>query len=505
LYCDASRSQYRQHPLDHMESMEQAVKLAVAGLDKNVIGKIKGIAVDTTGSTPGPVDHTGLPLALRPEFAEDPDAMFILWKDHTAQKEADEINDVSHKWTVDYTAYSGGLYSPEWFWSKILHIARANKAVQKQAFSWMEHCDWIPALLTGNTDPLLIKRSRSAAGHKAMWHENFDGLPSAEFLARLDPYLGQLRNQLYKETVEADQPAGTLCEEWANKFGLPAGIIIAAGTLDAHVGAVGAGIEAYTLVKVTGTSTCDMVVVPYPQHKDQLIKGICGQVNGSILPGMLGLEAGQSAFGDVYQWYVQLLSFALNEAADGIITTEQSLAIRERILPKLNEKAAALPVTENDPVALDWINGRRTPDVDLSLKAAFAGLQLGTNSAALFKALVEATAFGAKAIVERFEEQGIPIRKVVAIGGISKKSGFVMQVLSNILNRPILIVRSEQACALGAAMFAATASGIYPSIAEAQEKMNAGMEKEYLPEKDKVGIYEKLFQRYLMLGAFGSR
>ncbi|MFT3979604.1 MAG: ribulokinase [Ferruginibacter sp.] len=502
LYCDAAHSRFRQHPSDHMEAMQQAVKQALAALDTGTVQQIKSIALDATGSTPGPVDEAGTPLALLPGFEEDPDAMFILWKDHTAQKEADEINALAHAWAVDYTAYSGGLYSPEWFWSKILHTIRVNQKVREKAFSWVEHCDWLTALLTGETNPLFIKRNRSAAGHKAMWNENFGGLPSENFLRTLDPYLGDLKNRLYKDTTEADHPAGHLCAEWADKFGLPEGITVAAGSIDAHVGAVGANIEPYTLVKVMGTSTCDMVVVPNEPHQHTLVKGICGQVNGSILPGMLGLEAGQSAFGDVYQWYVRILSFTLDSAATGIITEEQANSIQENILPLLDEKAKTLPVTENDPVALDWINGRRTPDVDLSLKAAIAGLQLGTDAVTIFKALVEATAFGSRAIVQRFEEQGIPIHKVIAIGGISRKSGFVMQTLANVLNRPIRVMRSEQACALGAAMLAATAAGIYSSVAEAQQKMKTGIEKEYLPEKNKAAVYEKLYSRYLALGRF---
>lgn len=502
LYCDPSASRFRQHPLDYIEGMEQSIRQAVAVLLTEQRAQIAGISIDTTGSTPAPINRQGLPLALLPAFADNPNAMFVLWKDHTAQQEADEINALAHAWKTDYTKYSGGLYSPEWFWAKLLHILRTDEAVREEAFTWAEHCDWLPALLTGNNDPLAWKRSRCAAGHKAMWHETFAGLPAEDFLQALDPLLTGLRERLYEETYTADQCAGIIALEWAERLGLPADVKIGVGSLDAHAGATGACIEPYTLVKVTGTSTCDMTIVPYETYKDKLVNGICGQVNGSIIPGMLGMEAGQSAFGDVYQWFSQLLSFPLRTVATDYLSQQQIEAIEKNILQALNDKAAVLPVMATDPVALDWINGRRTPDADLSVKGAITGLQLGTGGAAIFKALVEATAFGAKAIVQRFEEEGISIRRIVAIGGISKKSPFVMQVLSNVLDRPIAIVRSEQACALGAAMYAATACGIYKSIEAAQRQMGSGFETEYLPEKDKVAVYEQLFRRYLALGQF---
>lgn len=504
LYCDAGRFQFRQHPLDYLLAMEASIKEAIDGLSPEIVQHITGISVDTTGSTIVAVNEKGVPLALLPAFASNPNAMFILWKDHTAQKEADEINDLSHKWSPDFTRYCGGLYSPEWLWAKILHIIRTDATVRENAFSWMEHCDWIPAVLTGNTDPLTVRRSRCAAGHKAMWHEDFNGLPSEEFLQTLDPLLAGLRDRLYRETYTANEMAGTIDPHWAKRLGLPEEVKIGAGSIDAHVGAVGACIEPYTLVKVTGTSTCDMVMVPYEEHRHQVISGICGQVDGSIIPQMLGLEAGQSAFGDVYNWFVQLLSFPLTEIAPDYLSQTGIDAIQEKILAKLNEKAAQLPLTVDDPVALDWINGRRTPDVDLSLKGAITGLHLGTDSVRIFKSLVEATAFGSRAIVERFEEENIPVRKIVAIGGISKKSPFVLQVLSNVLNRPIAVVRSEQACALGAAMLAATASGVYQTIEEAQQRMSSGFESTYLPQQEKVDVYGQLYLRYKQLGAYFS-
>jgi L-ribulokinase len=498
LYCDPAASQFRQHPLDYLEGLEHSIREALAQAGPEVAQNVAGISVDTTGSTPVAVDARGTPLALLPEFAENPNAMFILWKDHTANREAEEINLLAHQSATDFTQYVGGIYSSEWFWAKILHTLRADEQVRAAAFSWVEHCDWIPAVLTGNTDPLTLKRSRCAAGHKAMWHEEFEGLPSEAFLTRLDPVLAGLRGRLFRETFTADEKMGTLSPEWAKRLGLPETTIVGVGAFDAHVGAVGAAIEPYSLVRVMGTSTCDMLVAPNEEVGHLLIKGICGQVDGSILPGMLGMEAGQSAFGDVYAWFQNLLAWPLRE----FLPEAEAAQLAEKIIPALAEKAAALPVTENDAVALDWFNGRRTPDADHTLKGAISGLNLGSDAPRVFKALVEATTFGAKRIVERFQSEGVPIHQVIGIGGVSKKSPFVMQTLANVLNMPIKIARSEQACALGAAICAATAAGLFPTMAAAQAAMNSGFDAEFFPEPEKVPVYEVLYGRYVALGGF---
>ena len=498
LYCDPAKSQFRQHPLDYIEGLENSIQAALAQAPAGVAENVVGISVDTTGSTPVAVDRAGTPLALLPAFAENPNGMFILWKDHTANAEAEEINTLAHRWAPDFTKYVGGIYSSEWFLAKILHTLRVDEQVRRAAFSWVEHCDWISALLTGNTDPLTLKRSRCAAGHKAMWHEEFGGLPSEAFLAQLDPLLSGLRERLFRHTYTADVAMGQISPEWAARLGLPKQVAIGVGAFDAHMGAVGAGIEPYSLVRVMGTSTCDMLTAPTEEVGNLLIRGICGQVDGSILPGMLGMEAGQSAFGDVYAWFQNLLAFPLRE----FLSEAEAEKMIQKIIPALSEKAAALPVAENDPIALDWFNGRRTPDANHTLKGAMTGLNLGTDAPKLFKALVEATAFGAKRIVERFQTEGVPIRQVIGIGGVSKKSPFVMQTLANVLNMPIRIVRSEQACALGAAICAATAAGLYPDMAAAQSVMASDYDETFQPRAEKVGVYETLYQRYVALGVF---
>lgn len=499
LYCDPASSQFRQHPLDYLEGMETSIKGAIAPLSKEIVDNIVGLSIDTTGSTPVALDENGTPLALLPGFEENPNAMFILWKDHTSIQEAEEINSLSHSWETDFTKFSGGIYSSEWFWAKILRTLRVDEQVREKAYSWAEHSDWMPAVLTGNTAPLTMKRSRCSAGHKAMWHEEFGGLPSEAFLEKLDPLLSGLRGRLYTETHTADVSVGVITSEWAEKLGLPQGIEVGIGAIDAHIGAIGSAIQPYSFVRVMGTSTCDMLVAPNHEVGHLLVKGICGQVDGSILPGMLGFEAGQSAFGDVYAWFKKLILDPVFELIEDEALRQK---LSDQLLPLLSEKAAALPLTVNDPIALDWFNGRRTPDANHHVKGLISGLHLGTDAARVFKALVEATAYGSKSIVDRFLEQGVPIREVIAIGGVAKKSQLVMQTLANVLNMPIKVAASEQTCALGAAMCASVVGGVYKTIEEAQRAMGSGFDAEYFPEADKVAVYEVLYQKYLTTGAF---
>jgi L-ribulokinase len=510
LYCQASENRFRQHPADYLEGLDFTVR-EVLEKAPGAASQVRGISVDTTGSTPCAVNEKGLPLALLPGFAENPNAMFILWKDHTAIREADEINARCRSWGgVDFTTYSGGIYSSEWFWSKILHVLREDGKVAKAAWSWVEHCDWMPALLTGNTNPLSIKRSRCAAGHKAMWNAAWGGLPSRDFLSGLDSRMAGLRDHLYDETVTGDIPAGTLSPEWAKRFGLPGTVVVGTGALDAHIGAVGGEIEPYYLSKVMGTSTCDMLIAPAEEIGKKLIRGICGQVDGSIIPGMTGMEAGQSAFGDVYAWFRDVLMWPLENVLPRLSTRGINMEgilpeIRSGILAELSLKASVLPAGGSGILALDWMNGRRTPDANQHLRGAITGLTLGSDAPAIFRALVEATTCGARKIVERFGEEGVPIKGIIALGGIAKKSPFVMQVLSDVLNKPIKVVRSEQTCALGAAMFAAVVAGIYPDIREAPSNMGKGFETTYHPIQGNVVKYERLYEDYSALGGYIER
>ena len=502
LYSDASLNQFRHHPLDYLEGLKECVTEVVAKLPQEIVHNIVGIGVDSTGSTPAPVDQNGTLLALLDPFKDNPNAMFNLWKDHTALKEAAEINKLAKEWGgVDYTKYEGGIYSSEWFWAKILYTLRVDEEVRKAAYSWVEICDWIPAILTGNENPKHMKRSRCAAGHKAMWHGEWGGLPSEEFLVRLDPLLQGLRERLFVETYTSDQRAGELTEAWASELGLPAAIPVAIGAFDAHMGAVGGGISENTLVKIMGTSTCDMMIVSHGSMGQTLVAGICGQVDGSIVPGFIGLEAGQSAFGDVYAWFRNILRWPLEVLGTEVgLDPELQRKLEESILTKLTEEAAKLNPTDTTVLALDWLNGRRTPYADQELKGALIGLTLGTNAPRIFRALVETTAFGARAIVERFRDEGLRIDQVIAQGGIPGKNQFVMQVTADVLNMPIKVVRSEQAVALGAAMFASTVAGVYSSVEEAQKKMGSGYAQTYIPDAQNVAYYQNLYEVYVTTG-----
>ena len=481
-YCNPLINQYRQHPLDYVETLEASVREALRQSPEGTAEKVVGISFDTTGSTPVLINKEGLPLALMQEYAENPNAMFVLWKDHTAVEEAAKINQLAHKWGIDYTAYEGGIYSGEWVWAKMAHVLKEDTAIRNDAYSWVEHCDWMSALLTGKIRPKEIVRSRCAAGHKAMWLKEWGGLPSEEFLIAVEPLLKGFREHLFEDTYTSDFKIGNLTAEWAERLGLTTNVAVGVGAFDCHFGAVGAEISPKTFVRVIGTSTCDIMVVPYEDMQGKLIPGICGQVDGSVIPGMIGLEAGQSGFGDVYAWFSNFVG---------------------KSIPELTAAAEKLPISETI-IATDWLNGRRTPDANQLLTGTITGLTLGSTAPMIFRALVEATAFGSKAIIDRFLENGIEIESVIGIGGISQKSPFVMQTLADVLGMPIKVAKTEQACAFGAAMFAAVVAGIYPKIEDAQKAMGQGFISEYLPNAINHKIYMNMYKKYLALGKFSE-
>ena len=508
LFCDASLNQFRQHPLDYVEGLEHTIKNCLQQAGTAIAADVKAISIDTTGSTPVAVDETGTPLALLPAFAHNPNAMFVLWKDHTGTGEAAEINEHATKFDINYLQFVGGIYSSEWFWAKLLHILRVDEKVRKATYSWVEHCDWIPFLLAGGKKAKQMKRGVCAAGHKALWSAAYHGLPPEDFFSSLDPLLAGFRERLFTQTYTSAEQAGNLCEEWAHTLGLNTSVVIGIGAFDAHMGAVGGQIEPYHLSKVMGTSTCDMLVAPLKEVEDKLIRGICGQVPGSVIPGMMGMEAGQSAFGDAYAWFKNILSWPLQKMLpfSKLIDAQTANALIEEttnnIIAQLSKEASHITVEENTELALDWLNGRRTPDADQLLKGAISGLNLGTDAPRIFRAIAEATCFGAKAIVDRFNEEGVTVKGLIGIGGVAKKSPFIMQMMADVMNMPIRIHRSEQTCALGAAMFAATAAGIYPKVEDAMKAMGQGFDVTYYPHEHKVGIYKKRYARYHQLGAF---
>lgn len=508
LYCNPQQNRFRQHPKDYIEGLESTIKDCISKAGNSIAENIVALSVDTTGSTPVAVNQQGVPLALLPQFENNPNAMFVLWKDHTSVKEAAEINAHSKKFEINYLQYVGGIYSSEWFWSKLLHIVREDEDVRNACYSWVEHCDWIPFLLTGGNDVKQMKRSVCAAGHKALWAVEFGGLPPNNFFSSLDPLLDGFTSRLFSETYTSDKAAGNLSKDWAERLGLSTNVIVGVGAFDAHMGAVGGQIEPYHLSKVMGTSTCDMLVAPVDEVKNILVKGICGQVPGSVIPGMMGMEAGQSAFGDVYAWFRNLIATPVKNllknstVVDADVATLLMKELNDKLIAHLSGEAAKISLNENDELAVDWLNGRRTPDANQELEAAIMHLSLGTDAPHIFKALAEATCFGARAIVERFTSEGIAVKGLIGLGGVAKKSPYIMQVMADVINMPICIHQSEQTCAMGAAMFAATAAGIYDKVETAMQAMGQGFDAEYTPDKNNIGLYNKRFEKYKALGKF---
>jgi L-ribulokinase len=483
----------RQNPADYVAGFFTAVRRAVAAAKRRrgfQPERVVGIGVDTTGSTPIPVDRQGMPLGLDPRWKDHLAAHAWLWKDHTAHAEAAEITDRAARSADHYLEKCGGTYSSEWFWSKILHCKRRDPNVFRAAYSWVELADYIPAYLTGNTDPHSLKRGICAAGHKALYHEDWGGLPRTRFLTSLDPDLARLRRRYATPALCADQRAGELEKHVARKVGLPAGIPVAVGAFDAHMGAVGAGIQPGTLVKIMGTSTCDMMVAPLDSPLPD-IPGLCGIVPGSVLPGMYGLEAGQSAVGDIFNWFVSQLAPAHHTRSGDPHAS-------------LTREAEQLRPGQSGLVALDWNNGNRTVLVDPLLTGLLVGQTLHTTAAEIYRALIEATAFGALTIINRFEEYGIHVKEVVNCGGIAEKNPFVMQIYADVCNRPMKVSRSTQTCALGAAIFGAVVGGGYRSVRHAQRKMTGVEQRVFRPSRSAVPVYRDLYDSYLQLhDAFG--
>ena len=477
----------RQHPADYLAGIKQAVGQALeqAAQDGDFSREhVIGIGVDTTGSTPLPVDANGKALALMPKFENNPNAMAWLWKDHTAHEEAAQITALAADLKPQYLAKCGGRYSSEWFWAKLLHCARVAPEIFAAAASWVEIADWVPAILCGTTDLRRLRRCVCAAGHKAFYNPGWGGYPDEPFLARLHPELARIRRSLPDRAYTIAEAAGTLSAEWAEKLGLPEGIPVAVGAFDAHLGAVGAGVAEGTLVKIMGTSTCDITVSSMTKPLGD-VPGLCGIVPESVLPGYFGLEAGQSAVGDIFNWFVNQVQPGGAEGG-----THEALT----------SKAANLQPGQSGLLCLDWHNGNRTILVDQRLTGMLLGLTLHTTPAEIYRALIEATAFGARVIMERFEEYDVPIKRVVNCGGIAARNPLVMQIYADVLNRPMAITKSLQTCALGSAIAAAVVAGKdrggYADFASAIAVISGVQPRVYTPDPGHAAMYERLFRLY---------
>lgn len=493
----------RHNPRDYVKGFESVIvtMLEMARIEHGIsAGDIIGIGVDATGSTPIPVDGEGEPLAFQDAFADNPDAFAWLWKDHTSIAEAEEITEKARTTRPAYLGKVGGSYSSEWFWSKLLRCRRASPELFAAAWSWVEMCDWIPALLSGETKPERIRRGVCAAGHKAFYHPDWGGWPDHDFLASLDPELARIASTFGKKAFTIGDRAGTLCREWADRLGLKEGIAIAAGAFDAHLGGVGAGIAPNVLVRNIGTSTCDMMVSVLDQALPD-IPGLAGVVPESILPGYYGLEAGQSAVGDIFNWFTSVI-------LDGCAGS--SPQPRKGHHERLQEEAMHIPPGASGLLSLDWHNGNRTILMDQRLTGAILGLTLHSTQAEIYAALVEGTAFGARMIAERFEEAGCRIDRVINCGGIAQKSPVVMQIYADVLGKTMEVSKSSQTAALGCAIAASVVAGAdaggHESFAQAVQAMTAVSDTVYRPDPARAAVYSRLFELYRMAhDAFGKK
>ena len=510
LYSDPRVARFRQHPKDYLEALRQSVR-AVTGRHADLAPYVRALSVDTTASTPCLTDRAGVPLSLHEEYAEIPDAMFVLWKDHTGQAECEEINALCARSEINYACHSGNYYSAECFWSKVLHLLRRDEALRRDAWSVVELCDWIPAVLTGCPDAASVKMGHCVCGSKLMWAEEWGGYPPEKFFAELDPVLLPVLHHLPNVNYGCDVAAGTLTGEWASELGLPAGIPVGVGCIDSHSGAVGAGIRYGTVVLNLGTSACYMAVMPPEAMGDKIVEGIFGQVDGSILPRMIGFESGLSAFGDVYAWFKRLLCWPLREilARTELVdapTRDRLIAETEAgIMDALTQGAAALPLRADAPLATDWLNGRRSPFADSSLTGTLTGLNLSTSAPEIYYAFAEATAFATKHILDHMRDNGVRIDRLIGVGGIAQKSPFVMQLLADTTGMRIDVSDCKQAGAMGAVVHAATIAGLYPSVTEAQQALCAPASRSYVPDVSRQAVLNERYARYRAVGAFTER
>lgn len=507
LYCDPRTARFRQHPQDYLEALHRAVG-AVTARHADLVPDIVALAVDTTASTPCLTDRQGVPLSLHEEHAENPDAMFVLWKDHTGQAESDEINALCARSPINYACHSGNHYSAECFWSKVLHLLRSDEALRRDAWSVVELCDWIPAVLTGCTDAAGIRMGHCVCGSKLLWAEEWGGYPPEGFFAELDPVLLPVRRHLPDRNYGCDEAAGRLCDEWAARLGLRPGIAVGVGNIDSHSGAVGAGVCSGTVILNLGTSACFMTVMPPEKMGDRIIEGIFGQVDGSILPRMIGFEAGLSAFGDVYAWFKRLLCWPLREilgrteSVDAATRDRLIAETEEGIMAALTAGAEALAESDDLPLATDWLNGRRSPFPDNALTGMLAGLSLATSAPEIYYAFAEATAFASKRILDHLTENGVAIDRLIGVGGIAQKSPFVMQLLADATGKRIEVSDCRQAGAMGAVVHAATVAGIYPSVTDAQRALCSPASRCYTPDAARSARLAERYARYRRMGAF---
>lgn len=507
MYCDAGESRFRQHPLDYLEGLHTVLH-GILDPHPEIAPLVRAISVDTTASTPCLTDENLQPLSLREEFKDNPDAMFVLWKDHTGVEEAAEIERACAASEINYTQVSGYHYSAECFWSKVLHLLRTNADIRREARSVIECSDYITATLTGTTNPAQNRMGHCNAAQKMFWSEDWGGFPPEEFFASLDEALIPILRTMNANKYTCDKPYGTISAKWADELGLNHDVIIGCGNVDSHQGAIGAGVAYKTAMINLGTSGCCMFVIPHEQLQGRIIDGVFGQADSCILPGLVGFEVGLSAFGDAYAWLRRTLAYPTVEIlakSDKVdpATREQLVAeMMDNILVKLGEDAAKLPHREDAPFATDWFNGRRSPAPNQNLWGSLLGLRLSTGAPELYYAIVEATALAMKTIVDHLRERGIDFDSFIGVGGISQKSPFVMQMLADAIGKDIHVSECKQSCALGSAICASVVAGIYPTIEDAQRALCRPIIRTYSPDAEHRALLEKRHELYRAAGVF---
>ena len=506
-YCNPAMSFFRQHPFDFLEAMEEAVHLAIDMTGNDTGKRIKAISIDATGSTIAPMNMHGELLAVLEKYSENPDAMFYMWKDHSANKEAKTINDIlSNSGAEDYTRFQGS-YSAEWFWAKILYAKHHCSKIADEAWTWVELSDWIPNLLCGNNEPGKLYRNICAAGHKALWHSDFNGLPPRNIFMKIDPYLAIIAERYGDTPKPASTAIGTITPEWAERLGLNTNVVIGGSSLDAHAGAVGAGIRPQTLVKVIGTSTVDLLIATKDVLRGKNIKDFCGQAEDSIISDYIGIESGQAAFGDIMSWYKKILLWSIDDFCDflfenGFEQLEEIEIIREKYRNEILHRLTSQTIQkepDQDLVALDWLNGRRYPMINETVKGMMSGISLGTGTIDIFQALAMSAVFGSKRIFDSLQTRGIVIEKIIASGSIAKKSPLIMQMLADSLGKTIQVSDDNEVCAVGAAINAAVAADIFPDIFSACDKLCAGYSSCYTPNPSRKEQLDSFYRRYLNL------
>jgi len=481
-----------QHPQDYLDVLKETVPAVLK--EANISNEdVIGIAIDFTACTMLPIDKEGTPLCFHKEYELNPHSYVKLWKHHAAQDEATKLNKIAEARGEKFLKLYGGKISSEWLIPKIWQILDEDPKLYSATDRFLEATDWVILQLTGEE-----KRNSCTAGYKGMWHKQ-NGYPSKEFFKALDPRLTNLVEEKLSTAIYPNgSKAGEITEKASKLTGLKVGTAVAVANVDAHVAVPAVGItDEAKMLMIMGTSTCHVLL----GTEEKIVPGMCGVVEDGVIPGYLGYEAGQSCVGDHFEWFVEnCVPASYTKEAE-----EKGVNIHEL----LTEKAEKLAVGESGLVALDWWNGNRSVLVDVDLTGVLLGCTLLTKPEEIYRALIEATAFGTRTIVETFKENGVPINQLFAAGGIAEKNKLMMQIYSDVTNMEIRIAGSTQAPALGSAMFAALAAGEekggYATIVAAAKHMSKVKEEYYKPIPENVEVYNKIYAEYKILHDYFGR